>query len=331
MEIITTKVRKSVKKRSEFPKGPEKSVYGSSRGQAPYYDPHDNHVHVWTYGTLVNGPQNQKNRFCLGNPKSFTGRYCKVCHEVKYPFYQTSDISALRGDPYYVRNLREAMRMLRDKQSDNYGVLISKMEKLFVGSERFFDFNKESKLFELLTLEGAECKVYKYPGTYIIDKVLENGTVDVSNETTKLNVRETFVNPIYNISKYAPIPEPPRFVEKPKPNGESEGRKWKQRWETYKRWKVLQENLKIFISETNTIFTKHLDRNIDSAIESAMDIIHEEIRNDNFQNTKDSGCVCKFSTSICSCWRLSVNLENCNFLIRSVDRVTKNYVTVADN
>jgi hypothetical protein len=312
MEIITE--NKKVQKRSVNRKGSEKSVYGAAGGRAPYYDPYDNHVHVWTTGSLVNGPQNSKSKFCSGKPKQFNGRYCKVCHEVKYPFYQTSDTSIMRGDPYYVRNLREAMKAIKERPINNWKILLTRLG--FVdNNKKYFDFNKESKLFELLTLEGAECSIYKHPGTYTICKVIGDGTVDVSNGSMEINVQETLVTPIYNIPKYAPIAEPPRFVEKPSGDGDSEGLRWKQRWETYKKWKVLQEDLKLFLSEKLGVGIEALmERNIESIVWPS-----------------NSCKTCRIPSINCSCWRLSVNLENCNFLIKSADRVTRNYVTVADN
>lgn len=298
---------KKVQKKSAFRKGAEKPRYAFGKtDRAPYHDPYDNHVHIWTHGTLANGPQNPKSRYCSGKSEPFTGRYCKVCHEVRYPFYQTSDTSNMKGDPYYVRNLREAMRAIKERPMRNWEVILRKLDIQCV-SNNVLDFNSASKMDELLTLEGAYCKVYKQEGVHRILKVTE-GVVEVQDSDGDVQgIQETLVIPVYDIPKYAPISEPPRIV----PKGTSKA--WKQRWETYKRWKVLQEELKIFLPEIK------------------MGIVPLMRENEDIPRIPSSNCVCKIASPNCGCWRLSVDLGDCKFLIKSGDRVTRNYVTVAGN
>ena len=103
------KVAKGVSKKKEdvSKKGVLKPEYGLvSNARAPYWDPHDIHIHVWTRGT-IRAEENHLSKYTK-KAKPYTGIYCKICHEIKIPFAQDL-IDTMPEEPYREKNLKEAM------------------------------------------------------------------------------------------------------------------------------------------------------------------------------------------------------------------------------
>ena len=274
-------------------------------GRAPFYDPYDTHIHIWVSGTIPSA-QNSKNKYTMAVPKQFTGRYCKVCHEVKHPFYNSCDNSLVKGDPYYVKNLRNAMKQLNERPAMNWERLLNKLN--IQQSKYVMDFNKESILDELLTLTDTNCSVYKQSGTFLIQGISPDRIVTVTNGTVILDVPETLVIPVYDIPKYAPIQVPPRIVPKGTVG------KWRQLWKTYLSWKILQDELKLYLSVRFSV-----------GIEILM-----ERNEDMLMDMEESSCTCRIKCrNQCYSWRGTIDLSNCKFLIKApIDKVSRNYVTI---
>lgn len=51
--------------------------------RGPFYDPHETHVHIWTWGTIPSIEDPKKPTFARKR-KAHSGKYCKVCHCVQH-------------------------------------------------------------------------------------------------------------------------------------------------------------------------------------------------------------------------------------------------------
>lgn len=81
-----------------------KMMYFSSDGDeknAPYYDPHDIHIHRWVIGRMDN-PQDHHEQFIQMNNRYSFNRdviYCSICHEINYenPFPMKNGVNIIEN------------------------------------------------------------------------------------------------------------------------------------------------------------------------------------------------------------------------------------------
>lgn len=135
---------------------------GTLKGTAPYFDPHQTHVHVWRSGT-INSMEDHSKKYFSKIKKPFTGRYCIICHE-PYLRFDTN----LRDD-YTVDYFDQQEKTLIDtinryvsSQSVDYSsemnVLVDKIDMIQLKDPPKPAIGERD--FEYLFIVGSFCKYY---------------------------------------------------------------------------------------------------------------------------------------------------------------------------
>jgi len=95
-----------------------KPVFGS-RGQPPFYDPNDLHVHVWHKGKLGNEDNPKSPIYNKAKLNIRDCVYCKICHKIKENFQST-----VGENRDVVENMLEPV--VKQKESEDYQCIVPK-------------------------------------------------------------------------------------------------------------------------------------------------------------------------------------------------------------
>ena len=79
-----------------------KPIYGYSKGNPPFYDPNDLHVHIWKNGKLGVEDDPKKPSYNKSKISIKDCVYCKVCHKINNDFKSTicnnNDINKIKNE-----------------------------------------------------------------------------------------------------------------------------------------------------------------------------------------------------------------------------------------
>lgn len=312
------------KKRDEG--GYLKPEYAVSNNRGPYWDPHDIHVHIWVRGT-IHSVENHKKRYSNGDPKPYTGIYCKVCHEIKIPFAQDLQDN-MPIEPYYEKNIKLAMKLI-----DNSVIIPSIPKTPFI----------HPKPEERLILNNTKCKIPNTVNECRIISQMPNKSVLVDDGTTKYTVEPNRVSSIYRLinTKLDPIvllfpiyvrnyQEAP-YASMPIMVPREDIEKLKKNWEIYCNWKIMQYELSKRIDKIKkTIGIEIIMMETFHTMQSFKGLSINDIQPVLQNNTKK--CSCPKFAAYCSCWRYEEfnNNPRPSWLIPR-EKITSNYVLIAEN
>jgi len=256
----------------------KKPLYGTPNAKAPFYDPHSLHIHIWTRGTLQTSLEKHASPYYAHDRenKEYSGTYCKVCHEIKIRFNQNL-VDTLSGYSDSTMNLQDLGLCYDDETAKKvdrvekrWKVILSKLLHRKVWGTRY----PSDPTTEDLILDNVCCDFY-YDGVVrkgiIICQLPNKDALIVENFTGhKYQVNSHFVFSIYDkyttkSSLYA-IGDIPKTVLVPLRVTE-----WKEKWNNYKKWELVQERLKFFLPEQCQYYQTFYDDEVPEPVYSGPD------------------------------------------------------------
>lgn len=235
----------------------------------PIYDPYNDHIHIWKYGT-ISSIEDPCKKFISFKRETFTGNYCSLCHTIKnskaIPIEEKEDVNILRN--------REDVL----KKTFN---LIFKEEMKFDLPQLILPRNRKRKLTQIykmgiedeLFIYGCECEYITYNKTKsIVQKGIMIGDdmdiknkkryIYILNKTKNVKVNSNYVFPQYNKLgdglKFTPVGEIPKFLKKNCHDF------YIDKVRAFKRWKetikMLKKYLIILSENVESKFFKHFQK-----------------------------------------------------------------------
>jgi hypothetical protein len=144
--------------------------------KAPYYDPHECHVHKWKKGTIP-CKENSKSKYFLYEKfrKEYTGNYCSICHETR------KFISNCSSNEKCLINRRQNIIDAMNNYVISEGLEVDDCE-LIVSKK-----TKHEQLFIPQCISNNQISEYKYKFAGIM---LDN---DCENEEDNADTQEEFI------------------------------------------------------------------------------------------------------------------------------------------
>ena len=245
------KKRKFHKKNNKNRK--RKSVFGDPNGKPPFYDPKEQHIHCWTYGTIASSEKGTSQFFNF-RPKKFTGKYCKICH-LGVPKFHIN----LWNNKEFVSDIQDSLNKFTSFIHD-YKInsvpneeLVNKRWKRVLGKVMHrwvwgIRYPGDPVCRDLI-LPGVYCTFYWGEKTKkgIIISQLENDNALIEEVGTGMGYE---VNPRIVISihgKYNIKPQLYAIGEIPQTVMPEKVVVWKQKWNNFMKWTDMVSRLKFIL------------------------------------------------------------------------------------
>lgn len=227
----------------------EKFMNGTLEGKAPFYDKHEQHVHVWRNGSI---PSLEKptSKYFLKVKKPFTGRYCIICHKVSFPLM--CDLRTDRTVDYYDQQEKLLINSLKQYSPNSPDGMFKKFGEMDLSEFSYKSIiSNEHEIY--LFIKNTMCRYTTPNNKSKIGKIVEipNNNKEVTvedNQGNTVKIHQDYVCPIYDDidPKKAPVNMPPKTVTKythtythtPQPHKyDNQGQKQQQNLES-KKWEI---------------------------------------------------------------------------------------------
>lgn len=180
----------------------EKPLYGDFDKPPPYYDPFEQHVHIWKNGT-IKSVESQFKKF-FSRECSYTGIHCSICHSVKKFKYNDENQNGTSMKIDSASEMFESIKLLKledneDKDSNNTPNSKNQNYPVFsINSleEKWNNFSRCVKFMHSLKhILKEECRYYQ---TFSDDELVTHS--DVEDTCYKRDSKEKIIehSKLYN-------------------------------------------------------------------------------------------------------------------------------------
>lgn len=262
----------------------KKPLYGTPDSRAPYYDPHNLHVHVWTFGTLQTTLESHSNPYYARQNKEYRGNYCKVCHQTNNRFHQnlvdkyagyseqTLNLQQLKNEMFVVDEKEERSKEIERRWRRVLGKLLHRK----VLGIRY----PSDPVSEDLILENVCCDFYWFGADQRSESKIKKGIIICQLPDKKVLISENMTGIKYQVDSHYVFSIYDKYTTKsnlyaigeiPKSVLSDSVELWKEKWRNYKKWEAFQERLKFALPEQCQYYQTFYDDEIPEPVYNGPD------------------------------------------------------------